>query len=374
MSNLIKTIIIALLLFVVASCKQGSKVVDKVAPTATIQIAEAPDSVCGKHVRSIDYLPLLGSEQHIMPEVTKMIFQNQCYYLWDKERHMVVAYSDKGLFKFVIDKRGKASDEYMEIANFTVDDHNVYTIDNYRHEVSVFSAVDGSFVEKRPIDFVAWDMEWLGDDKFLFAYLPNNPNGQVNTKQSNYAVWMTDSTFETTMAEYFPYQDDYYEMIGKDTYFARVANGVAYSSYKDDGYYVFTKDGDVPLYYALDMPKPRPNAKNMPYEEVVKNGYCYLSETPRITTNYIFLAIASMGMDDVYMYSKSTRQTMVNSYSDISRAIMPPVCTMGDKVVAYLSDEGLYADLTSEGFKKCSKQGEDIFRKGGACLLIYTLD
>ncbi len=338
----------------------------------SVEVPEVIDSVFSKLIREIEYLPLRGSESHIMPEATKIRFINERIYIWNKEQHCISVYSFDGQFLFCLSKRGKAKGEYMEIAGFTVDTTYIYIVDNYKHEIYLYDAISGTYKDNRLISFVCWDIEHLDKNRFLCTYLPNNRNSDINTNQQHDAVWLTDSTFQTILAEYLPYDKDYYEIIGKSTYFSKNKDGVSYSSFLSNCILCFNVNKKDPIKYEVKFSKPIPSRNDLTYGEVVEQGYIYLSETPSITDKYLFLSVASHGEDETIIYDKTTKRCYMNDYSNSSFAVLPLVSSYENKGVAYLSDYDLYEELIADGFKRSSEECENILRNGGACLLFYT--
>ena len=356
-----------------ASCTHSAEEENGKYDAVRIVIPDVIEKTSSCIVDGIAYLPLYGSESRTMSEPAKVRFENGCYYILYKRQHSIAVFGNDGHFMFSISSRGKAYNEYQEIANFTVDERKVYVIDNCRHSICMYDATDGSFVGRKEIPFVSWDIECLGENRFLHTCLPNNPRSEINASQGHYAVWETDSTFQAILAGHFPYDGDYFEPIGRDAYFSKCEDGVFFCSFLTEGAVLFSKGETKPRRCNVTLPNPIPKGERPSFEEITSRGYGYLCEVPHATRDYLFLDVASGSEDEVIAIRRdSLHETFRNADSDIATAILPLTCAIGDKVAAYLSYYGLYEDLASEGFRQCPPAVDSLLRNGGACLLVYS--
>lgn len=355
-------------------CKNGSKCgTNNYVRIDTLYYQNSIDSLCSAYVDDIYYVSLKQSENHIIQEATKVETQNNKLFILSKNLHKIVAYSLNGDFLFEINKLGKGSQEYSEIANFTVDDKYIYIVDNLKHQIIMYSCDNGKYKNRKDISFVAWDIACLSENEFLFAFLPNNPNGRVNMKQPTAAVWKTDSTFSTILEEFIPYHEKYTEMIGKNVYFTKYKNDVVFHSFQNEGYMIFSAGQQKPQYTHIVLPQCISSISEAKYEDVVNGDYMYLSETPFILEDYIVFAIGKGNIDEPVLLKKKDKKFEKNKEYDPNGGLLFPSCVIDDKLVVYLSDKELYNNLVSDGFPKANEQIEQTLENGGACLIVYSM-
>ena len=177
----------------------------------SLDFTEEIDTMSGEQIADIHYLPLKGSEEHCLGDVTKLCVQDSLFVIANKDQDKIVCYNDKGEFLYEIDSKGGGPEEYLDMASFTVTSTAIYTIDNCLHKICKYSIADGKFITKYDVDFIAWDIEAFDDDNFLFTCLPIAPGRDIYEKEGEgYAVWKTNGKWET-QDSYIPYSKDYIE-------------------------------------------------------------------------------------------------------------------------------------------------------------------
>lgn len=373
MYKIISYFIVVTALFVI-SCKNTTRnMVDNYVPLDTLFYPDPVDTLCSNYIDEISYINLMQSENHIIPEATKIEEQNNRIFIFNKNLHKIVVYSSIGNFLYEINHVGKGSQEYLEIANFTVSNKYVYIIDNYKHQIVKYDVINGNYIDRKDIGFVAWDLECLSENEFLFTFLPNNPKGKVEMEQPNGAVWKTDSTFSNIVEEYLPYHKKHIEMIGKNAYFTRCKQGIVFHSHQNNGYIIFPDGQQTPQYTHLILPQSVPSISEAKYEDIIRNDYMYLSETPFITDDYIIFAVGKGNMDEPVLMEKKSKKFEKNKECDSFHALLLPSYVKDNKFVTYLSDYELYQDLVSDGFPIANEQIEQTLSNGGACLVIYSM-
>lgn len=75
-------------------------------------------------VDSIAYLNLEPNELVKLSEITDVIVSDSYIYILDEHIDKILAYRSDGSFAFIIDKKGKANDEYINLAQFDFDKEN----------------------------------------------------------------------------------------------------------------------------------------------------------------------------------------------------------------------------------------------------------
>ncbi len=276
-----------------------------------------------------------------------------------------------GDFIYEINQKGRGRDEYLEIANFTVSDKYIYTIDNYKHCINVFALHDGRFIRSDNVSFTAWDLEAFDDNHFLFTMLKNNPHGKLHYQQPCYAVWQTDSTWNA-QKWFIPYKDDYHEMIGKHTYFSVSDTNIIFHSFQNDGYFLFHKTKS-PTYQPIKFAKSIDEKHRSDYHYVQNTDCNYLAQTPIINQDYAILSIGGKDYDETVLLTKQTQSFHKNCEANSNKCIIDAQIAWNSCFITYLSDYYLYEELIASGFPRANPQTEGLLKKGGSCLLIYKM-
>lgn len=338
----------------------------------TLFYSEPVDTVIPQYVSNIQYMPLERSEQYIITEPTKFRIKDGRIFIGSKFLHKLVVYDISGKFLYEIDRKGKSKQEYLEMISFAVDNRYVYTLDNFKHRINKYHVADGIFAGYQDISFVAWDIDCLGPDKFLFTYLPVNPQGKVDMKQPQGAVWTTDSLMQVKDT-YLPYSDDDYEMIGKNVYFTQSGDSIVFHSHQQDGFWIFDSKSSAPWFTSVSFTKGIPDADRQDYKKVQSEMYNYIAETPIITKDYVLASISREDYTEPMMAKWKGGHFICNPLYDYHNNLFYPIGVLDNRFICYLSDYSTYEEMTASGFLKADAQTELLLRKGGGCLLFYTM-
>lgn len=194
------------------SCTSKEEQCIQVAQTLAFDAAHVDTLLC-KAIVKIDFVALELTEDSEIYGVNKMIIKNDLIFLGDFHSGKIIVYDMNGKVKFVLNNKGEGPQKYLELRSFTVGEHNIYILDNYRHAINVYDCHTGVFSQSRKLSFVAWDMELLDNDHFIFAYIPME-GVRLNVKQPSNKIFITNKNLEITR-RYFNYKPDEYEFIGK---------------------------------------------------------------------------------------------------------------------------------------------------------------
>lgn len=330
------------------------------------------DNFIHSNIDSIYYLPLMNSDKHMLTDITKLRIIDDKILISNKEQSKICAYKTDGTFLYEIANRGKGHGEYLEIANFTVTSHYIYILDNYSHKIHVYTTENGKYVKSSEISFVAWDLEAFDDNNFLFTMLKNNPASKLDFENTCHSVWRTDSLWSVT-DRYLPYDSNYYEMVGKNTYFTiGVDNKIVFHTFKDDGFYEFHYDGSV-KFTKFSFRNPIPQEYKGDYETAVEKGFLFLSATPFVTEKYIITEIQKGEYCDTYLYDYRKDVFAKNQEHGFKNYMLNVCGVWNGHFLSYIQDFELYDELTAGGFTKAGKDIEDLIQRGGLCLLVYTM-
>lgn len=334
------------------------------------KISATIDTLLPSCVDTFRYLPLRGSDKHPVRQITKLETTANKLFLFDKKSHRIIAYDTKGNFLYELDKRGKGKGEYLEIANFTATERYLYTLDNYRHKMNVYDATNARFVKEIALPYSVWDVEAFSDNDFLFTFLNTNKHASSNYSQPLYAVWRTDSLMNVT-GEYIPYEKDYAEMIGKPYYFMKSGDKIAFHLFRDNGYYVFSKQGE-PHFVAVTSADPIPDTNKCEYQDALDHGYTFLTMPPIQVGGSILAQISHDGYEETVMLSKDKPSACNPEYNSRNNIIGCCGIYKGE-VIGSITDFSFYQDLVSSGLQAADSHAEQLLKSGGTCLLFYKM-
>jgi hypothetical protein len=339
----------------------------------SLDFTEEIDTISGEQIADIHYLPLEGSEEHFLGDVTKLCVQDSLFVIANKGQDKIVCYNDKGEFLYEIDSKGAGPEEYLELASFTVTSTSIYTIDNYQHKICKYSITDGKFITKYDVDFIAWDMEAFDDDSFLFTCLPIAPGRDIYEKDGEgYAVWKTNGKWET-QDSYIPYSKDYIEPLAKRRWFTRNGDEIQFDFINNDGFYSISKSGNV-CYTPVLFAHPWPRENDMVTIDMRDEKAEFISETPLITSNYGAVEICEGLGGNLYIFDIKNGKFFRNSNTSAEYYLNEVKGVKGDTFVGILNDDyEKYLTMVEYGFPIADKETETLLEKGGMCLIMYEM-
>ena len=98
------------------------------------------------NVNSLRYIPLETNEQSLISNITKVMFVNRCFYIFDRVAKRVVVFSDTGKYLYHIQKIGNGPGEYIEPVDMDVaQDGTVYIADNATRRIIEYTHRGRSF-------------------------------------------------------------------------------------------------------------------------------------------------------------------------------------------------------------------------------------
>ena len=372
---MVRNICCIIILALCLSCHNGNKKeLINIHKSDTIAYREPLDSTISTYVSDVDYLPLLGSDIHFLKEITKVRFIDSLIILGDKNQGKICVYNQRGEFMYEIARRGKAEQEYLEISNFTIDKNYIYVLDNVKNKLNKYNIRNGKYSGSLKMDFMAWDIEKLGENEFIFTLMPNNAYGEIASmpKQPNYYVWTTDENLKIKNT-FLSVEEGYYEMIGKPTYFSVMQNGVAFHMYKYDGIFMFYPNEKKYDYLYLFFSNGIPDDLRKDYHAVEEAEYNYISLTPFINSNYAAVNICTKGYDEQMIIDRKEKRIVGNQEIDSKNMLFFVSGCYDDKFISVMSYIDIYKDMVNSGFKKADKTTEDLLNNGGSCLIFYTM-
>ncbi len=331
------------------------------------------DTIPSGMICSVKYIPLKETNEGVFSNVYKLFDVDSMYVVVDKSKHRIATFSDTGELLYTIDKKGRGPEEYLEIAAATATDSVIYVVDNFSKKLHQYSTSDGQYIRSTALPFIAWDIEALSDDDFLFTCLNINPDAMIEPKPLNYAVWRTNGDMEIT-DKYIPVSDDYFEMIGKSRYFSKDKDGnVAFHMYKYPGYFTFSQN-DRPEYHHVVLKRPIPSDKQLRYSDVLDKGYVYIDETPFIFDDCWVAAISNKDEAEQMLGSYQKNTILTNSHSWASNLLLNIIGVNKDGFLGILNEDAdQYQALVEHGFPRADAQIENYLKQGCSVLLQYNM-
>lgn len=76
---------------------------------------------------SVTFVPLETNERSLISSITKILYKNETYYIFDKVQAMIFLFDDNGSYITKIHNIGSGPGEYADISDFDIDaDLNIY--------------------------------------------------------------------------------------------------------------------------------------------------------------------------------------------------------------------------------------------------------
>lgn len=362
---------VALCLSACGKAKKTSELPDTVTVEAPL-VYTPNDTLPSSMLDTVSWIPLELSDVNGLREISMLTVIDGKVILTDRIQCCIQVYDyPSGKLLYVIDKKGNGPGEYLETAAVTVTPTSVYVIDNYSRAIFRYSLADGSFIEKKPISFVAWDMEAFDDDTFLFTWVGNNPDAPKPALAPDYVVWRTDGDFNIT-EKYFPVEDNYTEIYGKNQYFTRNGSDIVFHAFKYNGYFNFAKDR-LPVFYPVEFPNPIPDGMTVRLADLENKSWQYLSGTPFISGDYAAVRVTE-GNEESQNFAGDGK--IFENSKNWARNIPIDIVGVTDdnRFIGYINDNyDMYSQLVEYGFQKGDETVENLLRQGGCCLIVYQM-
>lgn len=355
-------------LFLIVSCQQNTSEIVKIDKIITFDY-ECKASI-SQDIDSVSYLPLESDPTALFSNSSKVVFRDDKIFIGDFFLHKIVVYNSSGQFLYAINNRGRATNEYLEIKSFCVTDHEIAIIDNYNHFLKIYDVETGRFLMNKKMPFVAWDVEWLNNGGYVFAFSSLHKN--FNPNKLRYRLFFTDDNLNITK-KFFPYKEDEIDPLGKATYFSLSHNGIVFHWNGANYFSVIDQfENDSIKIIAVDFgDKEIPDEYKGNMEKINQGGYYYMCETPVANANYIAFEICNPNSSDCYLYSIND-DMMKRNYEDESMGMPFPLSVDEQgRFICLLNSPNEYEMLIEHGFPQASKDVEDHIKGEGLVILRY---
>lgn len=297
-----------------------------------------------KNLKDIEYVPLESNSDIVIGSINKLIVTTRGIYIYDKLSNAIFVFNLGGKFKYKIDRKGTGPGEYVNIINFTVDQHNddIYIHDDRGLKILKFDS-SGHFVMSNKTDFLFRDFIAFNGHLGLYAgFWPNQLAFDGSNDLFRYVVKNFDSNKISYSSMKFNYNESLLRIVGLSYYFNTNGDNRILFERTSSCIYNISNSGELsPKYYADfgDFKLPEitygMNGEDMTkYDQEFSSGkYGYLTnviETPSsISVSFSFKKLIG---NCFYSKQKKTSFSVLGFWiNDLDNVSLPfPMTALGD--------------------------------------------
>jgi len=323
-----------------------------------------------KDIDSVVYLPLESNQMALYSHTSKVVFRGDKIFIGDFFLHKIIVYNNAGQYLYTLNHRGRATSEYLEMKSFCVTDHEIAIIDNATHFLKIYDVETGRFLGNKSMPFVAWDVEYLDNGEYVFAF--SSLQKRYNPNKLRYRLFFTDNDLNITK-KLFPYEKDEIDPFAPMTFFSSSQKKILFHWCGVDYFSVIDRiERDSIKIVAFDFGnKEIPKEYKGDMEKINQGGYYYMGETPITNENYVAFEINNSSSSDCYLYSINDN-TIKRNYESESIGMPFPLCVDEQgRFIYLLNSVDEYEMFITDGFPRASKEVEDHIRNGGSIILRY---
>lgn len=268
---------------------------------------------------SVLMIPLETTDECLIGEVTKLIYQNDLIYIADNTSQSVFVFDKFGKLKTKIHVVGNGPGEYTEINYFTVHGTDMVVYDINIRKLLFYDASGKFIYDKDVSDIWGTDLFCIGD----ILYLPNDGS---SSKSGFYNLFTIDLSHSDKIEKYLPFEDSQNDQGWSiDSYYALLGNEALLCFCPFDELYT-VKDGEVSLSYKVDfgdrrLPKQYIEGDGTTaLRTAIRDNYVTGIDRVRQSKKYVFLQFGDSENDYVTIYNKETGE--IQTTKDLSNAKM----------------------------------------------------
>lgn len=279
------------------------------------------------------YIPLSLETTSSIREVSKIVVRDGIYYLGDFILNKIVAINSEGKLLFTINRRGHGNGEYLELRNFTIDEEYIYVLDNSKRQIHAFDRFSGHYLMSKDTKGVIPQDIACVNDGFILCVIPMN--GKFAIEQEHYLLQICDKDFNIKEL-LLPYNDRQSEALGKRSYFTYNGKDIIFSSYLNDAYYIipYNNPSNISM-VKLDFENLMKSNDRSNLESYDNLQFQYLSETPLLCGEWVYLQIFDKGEDVCCLYNINKGDFYSNQWS-LSNIFYYPQATNDGKFISVM--------------------------------------
>lgn len=269
----------------------------------------------GDVISTIDYSPMVEDSVIIIPlettdecligEVTKIIFQNNLFYIVDNISKSIFVFDMSGKLKAKVHSAGSGPEEYTNISYFTVHGTDMILFDHFMGKFLFYDA-SGNFIRDKRIGNIWTEELFCLKDKL---YLINSSI----TKEGCYKLFTVDLKNHDNIEKYLPFNQLKDNQGYGEATFAQLGNEALICFFPYDSLYK-VKEGEISLSYKIDF-----GDKYLPQQYIKGDGLTALRTAMRDkyvigveqiwqSEKYIFLYFNDHNFSYITIYNKETNE------------------------------------------------------------------
>lgn len=207
-------------------------------------------------LKGIEYIPFSSdSLKYVFSMPQKILIDNERVIINDYSNRKLFSYKFSGTPEFVLNKRGRAKDEYLQISDFDIDSNgNIWILDGQTDKIVQYTK-DGNCLFTTELPFQADHIKCLDNDRLMFTLAEWD-----NSKFSNYHILVTDKNLnnEYSLIKKTESRDPNFQLVpsyglhivNNKIYFHKPISDLAYSiessDFTSEMYYFEFGDNKVP--------------------------------------------------------------------------------------------------------------------------------
>lgn len=232
--------IASLILMLLFSC--GKKTNNENNTTVSVNLDNVK-AISGSVVQDVTYIPLETTDSCLIGRISKIIYRNGKFYIFDKEQNNNVTVFDKeGNYLFSVNKYGEAPGQYIEPMDMDVDEAgNIYIFDNTNQRILKFVENSSDAVDILPIGEYFSDFAYINSDLFLLS----DVYGLNGIKAKLFVYSVSEKKNKPLLESTFADVDDISVMRASKHYFYRSGNSLNYYKRFSSELYTIGKDASV---------------------------------------------------------------------------------------------------------------------------------
>lgn len=254
---------------------------------------------------SVTIIPLETTDECLIGEVSKLIFQNNQFYIADNISKSLFVFDMCGKLKTKVHAVGNGPGEYSYISYFAVHGTDMVLFDHYMGKFFFYDS-SGKFIRDKSIADMWTSDLFCMEDKL---YLPNNLSSSRNGFYHLFTIDLKNSDKVKRYLQYVEPQDN--RGWGIDSFYAQLENEALLCLFPYDELYN-VKDEEVSLAYKIDF-----GNKRLPKHYIEGDGTTalrtafrdnYVTGLQRVrqSREYIFLYFSDSENDYMTLYNKET--------------------------------------------------------------------
>jgi hypothetical protein len=341
-----------LLIFVFSACRQPRVHDEGDAPVITLRF-DFDTLSFGSIVAGTEFIPLETTDESLIGQVDKIIFQGNKYYVMDDQQKIIFIFDSRGKYLAKIDKKGQGACEYVYMHSFLVDKSGNISILSLSDPVQILSYAAADHY--RTCDKLTVK-DWSGEDFYPLntGYIFYSAGGS-NDSEKQYFLFSTDLEGNVLNKLLPSHQFIEYDLSYLHS-FTPYGDTLLFHKYFDNNIYQILPES-VTVRYVLDFGKYRMSEEqkklfyNKDFQYFMQHANnCIIDldfwyETPEIAV-FSYLPGGS-GIPFFALYAKKDKRLFLPKKLDhVTHSLSTPLCMVGlDHFLSVLDVSSIILDV-----------------------------